>query len=142
MRVMGMLSRVWACLAVGLSLVSCGSVGPAERIAQNPVLFQSLPAQQQVLVRQGLLCEGMSREAVLLAWGSPSAAPVLGQEGGRRYERWVYTSLRPVMMPGGGYHAWGCYGCCDAWGRTAYVPEERASVTFEEGRVTRWECRR
>lgn len=142
MLAMGMLSRILACLAGALSLVACGSVSPAERIAQNPVLFQSLSPQQQALVRQGLLCEGMSREAVLLAWGSPSEAPVLGQEGGRRYERWVYTSLRPVMMSGSGYRAWGCYGCCDAWGGTAYVPEERASVTFEDGRVTRWECRR
>ena len=63
--------------------VSCQSVTPADRIGANPVMFRTLTPEQQALVQQGRLCEGMSKDAVYLAWGNPDAAPVVGRQNGR-----------------------------------------------------------
>lgn len=130
-----------------LTLAACQTANPATRIQANPVIFQSLSAEQQLMVQQGRICKGMTKDAVFLAWGKPAAAPLTGEKNGKRFERWVYTRSRAVPMDtfGGGW--WGC----DPWYRygwgpyggvsVAYVPEEIGSVTFENDRVTEWESR-
>lgn len=130
-----------------LALVSCQTVSPAKRIEANPVMFQSLNPEQQLMVQQGRICKGMTKDAVFLAWGKPATAPMTGEKDGRRYERWVYTTSRAVPMDTIGgcwwysdpwyHHGWGPYGGMSV----AYVPEEVASVTFENDRVTEWESR-
>lgn len=127
-----------------LVLTGCQTVTPATRIQENPVMFRALSPEQQLMVQQGRICEGMSKDAVFLAWGNPNSAPLTGEKNGQRYERWVYTYSRPVPVDsfGGGWygdpwcrHGWGPYGGMNV----AYVPEVGATVTFENGKVTAWE---
>lgn len=138
------LEGVFAVLAA-FCFAACQHGGPTARIEANPVLFRSLSAEQQLMVQQGRICRGMSKDAVFLAWGKPSADSVKGEKDGKAYERWVYTYSRPVPVDtfGGVYcghyrhHRYGPYGGVDV----AYVPEVSASVTFENGKVTEWERR-
>ena len=108
-------------------------------------MYRSLPAEQQELVRQGRICSGMGQDAVFLAWGMPNARPLMGQKGKQSFEKWVYNRMRPVMVErpfAGGFYGPGYWG--PYWGGgwdTAYVPEVYATVTFEKGIVTDWECR-
>lgn len=65
-----LISRLSLCVLWGCLLVSCAS--PRERrITGNPQLYQSLSTGDQVLVQQGRIREGMSKEAVFLALGRP-----------------------------------------------------------------------
>lgn len=138
-----------ACAAVAVCLLAsaCQSSGPASRIEENPVLFKSLPAEQQLMVQQGRICKGMSKEAVFLAWGNPGSAPLKGEKAGKAFERWVYTRERavPVHSMGGGWYGdpWCRHGWYEPYGGMSvmYVPEEAATVTFEKDKVTEWESR-
>jgi len=130
---------------LALSLASCQSVTPANRIAANPQVFQSLPAQQKSLVQQGHICEGMSPEAVFLAWGYPNVAPFVGQKDGKTIVRWVYSQMEPVMVtPNWAGPYWGPYGWYDPayyGSSTAFVPRNTAYVTFENNKVVSWGSR-
>lgn len=135
--------KVCACLLsllVCAVLLGCQSATPAARIEANPVLFRSLTPEQQLMVQQGKICKGMSKDAVMLAWGLPYTEPVQGEKDGHRYERWVYMRTRtvPVDTIGGMYggpwrHRY--------WGGASYITisEPRATVTFEGNVVTEWE---
>ncbi len=132
--------------ALVLSLASCQSATPATRIAENPVLFRSLPTEQQLMVQQGRICEGMSQDAVFLAWGPPNTSPYEGQKNGKNIVRWVYTYQEPVMTaPTMGPVMWGPYGWYGTamYGPgTAYVPRTAATVEFENNKVISWEKRK
>ncbi len=135
---------MFASLLLGL-VASCVSVNPQSRIKQNPAMYNSLSPEHKEMVQQGKICNGMTQNAVFLAWGMPDDRPLIGQKGKESFEKWVYTRLRPVMVErsywsgfyGVGYwsHPWG-----GGWD-TAYVPEVSATVTFEKGKVTGWESR-
>lgn len=138
--------KVTASLILCLTAIgcfSCTNVTPLTRIEENPAMYHALPAEQQELVRQGRICNGMGQDAVFLAWGMPNSRPLMGQKGKKSFEKWVYNRMRPVMVarpyPIGFYGP----GCWDPyWGSgwdTAYVPEVYATVTFEKGKVTDWE---
>lgn len=130
-------------VAAAALLVACQSANPASRIAENPVMFRALSPEQQLMVQQGRICEGMSKAAVFLAWGPPTGSPITGQKDGRSFERWVYTRQQPVPVTGVGYDPWGPWrGYYGADNGVMYVPETTASVTFENDRVTQWEKRR
>ncbi len=124
-------------------IVSCTIVTPMTRIKENPAMYQALSSDYKILVQQGRICNGMSKEAVFLAWGMPDRRPMVGQIGNSGFEKWVYTRTRPVMVERpylGGFYGPGYWG--PYWGGgwdTAYVPEVCATVTFEEGKVTSWE---
>ncbi|MBQ1960193.1 MAG: hypothetical protein II349_01560 [Akkermansia sp.] len=148
MRVMSE-SNVYGLTAVAafvLALSSCQSVTPATRIAENPVLFRSLPVEQQILVQQGRICEGMSQDAVFLAWGAPNNPPYEGQKNGKNVVRWVYTFQEPVMAaPTVGVTVvgpYGWYGPAMYGPSTVYVPREAATVQFENNKVVSWEKRK
>lgn len=133
-------------VVIAALVTACQSPSPVSRIAENPVLYQSLSPSEQSLVQQGQICRGMSPEAVFLAWGRPNTKPYVGEKDGRRIERWVYTQERPVTIFTDNWPApyWGPYG---GWYggmgmSTAYVPENAASVLFENGKVVSWESRR
>ncbi len=134
-----------AAVAFVLMLPACQVATPATRIEQNPVLFSSLPEADRALVQQGQIRAGMSPGAVYLAWGHPNAQPFVGEENGKRFERWVYTRPEPVMVtPSWDGPCMGPYGRCYGHGGmpdTAYIPRIIATVTFEEGRVVSWEAR-
>lgn len=137
--------KMIAALGMVLGMVSCVSYTPADRIAENPVLYKSLPVEQQVLVQQGNICKGMSPEAVMLAWGEPNTPPVVGEKDGRRIERWVYKSYEPVTVVSVGM-GYGYYGPRSWYNPyysdfgTAYVPEDTAYVEFVNGKVDSWEA--
>lgn len=132
-----------ACAAL---LASCQTSSPLSRIDRNPTMFGMLSPEQQVLVQQGRICEGMSKDAVFLAWGNPNNTPLTGQQDGVPYEKWVYTVYQPVMMNtvgfGGGCWYHGGWSGAGLGASTAYVPQEAAWVIFQNNKVTSWESRK
>ena len=131
---------------VSLFLGACQTATPSTSISQNPVMFRQLSPEQQMLVQQGRICEGMSKDAVYLAWGNPNTPPVTGQQNGVSYEKWVYNTYQPVMVDSltvgaGCWH--GPHWCGGGVGTsTAYVPREAAWVMFQNNVVTSWESAR
>jgi hypothetical protein len=129
-----------------LFLAACAPSTPAARIAAQPQAFLALPEKHQKLVRQGRIEQGMREEAVALAWGSPGRR-YDGHDGTTRTSRWDYTGSRPVVLQQwGGIYGRGLYGrgFCgpDPWvfgPDVVFVPYRRASVWFNDGRVTQWE---
>jgi hypothetical protein len=129
-------------LAVAL-LSSCAS-GPERRISKNAETFSKLSTADQASVRAGKIREGMSKEAVFMAWGRPSSVAD-GKRSGVALERWSYTEMQPVMMTGfgGGFGGWGGWGGCGRWGGAPfmmnsvnYIPTAGPTVEFTNGRVT------
>ncbi|MDB4568395.1 hypothetical protein N9085_01395 [Akkermansiaceae bacterium] len=138
-------------------LASCASSSPTTRIQNNPVIFQKVPSSQREMVVSGRIKNGMSKDAVFIAWGKPDSVAE-GETEGKRFERWTYTSLSPVYSTsfyggyGGGY---GGYGCHNPYYRNSgygsrgygyvysqavdYVPVPSATVDFSNGRVTKWQ---
>lgn len=143
-------------LAAAFICVSCTSGSPATRIEKNPTLYDQLPSSQQALVDKGQIKQGMSKEAVFLAWGNP-ASKAEGEESGKHFERWTYSGLRPVYTSSlniGYGHGYGYSRCYNPYGyysggrygrgygysqAVTYVPTKAASVDFKDGRVSRWQ---
>ncbi|MBL9134190.1 MAG: hypothetical protein JNG86_23450 [Verrucomicrobiaceae bacterium] len=151
-------------LAASLLLTSCASSTPQGRIERNPQLFNALGSKDRELVTRGVIREGMTRDAVFLAWGAPDQTTV-GRKGGRDVEQWTYLGQRPVrtmsMSMGFGYGwggcgpygyggPWGGYGFGGPWGwggpgwgsNVMYVPYTAGVVGFRGGRVTDWQAAR
>ena len=77
--------------AVSLIFVVTGCTTVGTRIQEKPQAFQSLSPGDQALVQQGKIREGMSKDAVYIAWGPPSQrAP--GRNRGRTVETWIYDA--------------------------------------------------
>lgn len=124
---------------------SCAPITPQTRIDQNPQVFSALSSRDQELVRQGQIARGMSPDAVALAWGPPQRR-LEGTRGTRRVDRWDYTVLRPIYSNHyfGGYgYGYGGYGrgySTFGFGpEVTYLPQQVASVWFEDNRVEAWE---
>ncbi len=133
---------------VCLALFAAGCSTVDSRIKQNPAAYANLSASEQALVRQGRIDEGMSPEAVYLAWGSPGET-ARGSVKGRRFEEWRYfvynqepvTNLGigiasvPVATPEGLYFV-------DRGVDLGYVTQQRLSrrVVFEQRKVVSWEA--
>jgi hypothetical protein len=91
-----------------LILVSCSTT--ETRISGHPEIYQSLSSRDQALVSQGQIREGMSPNAVYLAWGNPDRK-IVGSMRGRPTETWIYVHYRtypysypyPFYGPGFGY---------------------------------------
>jgi hypothetical protein len=96
-----------ACSA--LFLTSC--VTTESRISQHPEMFQRLSPSDQALVQQSKIRNGMSQDAVYLAWGAPDQRAT-GTVHGRSAETWIYTGTSHYPYPygwGPGYYG-GVYG--------------------------------
>ncbi|MBQ2813829.1 MAG: hypothetical protein IJE66_02325 [Akkermansia sp.] len=132
-------------LAAFVLLASCTTMTPLERIENNPAMFRQLSPEHRALVQQGRICDGMSKDAVFLAWGQPSERPMLGQTEGKNFEKWTYTRMRPVVVSRPVFYGsyWGPWGGWYTGGGvdTVYVPEKVADVTFENNCVVSWESR-
>lgn len=143
------------CLAViaAVSFSQCSST-PKTRIEKNPQLYGRLNARDQHFVSHGLIQEGMTRDAVFLAWGRPDSVSY-GVNRGRESESWTYEGQRPVrsmsMNMGFGYGGFGPWGF-GGWGpygfggfpyygggsSTTFVPYTSGVVEFVNGRVVSW----
>ncbi|MES2594101.1 MAG: hypothetical protein V4662_02140 [Verrucomicrobiota bacterium] len=143
-------------LCAGLTLatlaISCTSARE-RRIANNPQIYQKLSTSDQVLVQQGRIREGMTKEGVFLSYGRPDSVAT-GRQKGSSVEQWSYMGTQPVYTNnfgmglgygygrGWGYRGYGAgyYGAWDPyWGmgpNVVYVPYKDASVTFRGNRVS------
>ncbi len=141
-----------------LFLSGCATATVGGRIESNPEAFNRLPPEDQSLVRQGRISEGMTKEAVTLAWGRPDRVSERS-EGGTLQEIWQYASYRPVTMSPVDYELayqnyfyspyWrrrGPYYCDPYYGygygfaaHTSFQPYLEGEVVFENGKVVSWE---
>jgi hypothetical protein len=146
-------------LVIALAVSSCAH--PREkRIASNPQIYQALSPSDQVLVQQGRIREGLSKEGVFIALGRPDQVAE-GKQRGARIEKWTYMGTQPIytnsigMGWGGGWGSgyWGrgygrgCGGYYGGawdpfWGGAGpyvtYVPYKAATVTFKGNKVTEY----
>jgi hypothetical protein len=79
-----------------LVLASCSTT--ETRISGHPEIYQTLSAGDQALVSQGQIREGMSRNAVWLAWGSADRK-IVGSMRGRPTETWIYVQYTSYPYP-------------------------------------------
>lgn len=134
---------------VALVLSACAASTPAGRVAHSPGIFESLTEIQKQAVREGRVIEGMTPDAVYLAWGRPDRV-TRGSQNGQPYEVWRFTELQPVYASGMAFgRGFGGYG----WGGGRfrdplllsvdmgpdYVPITAAVVRFSRNRVASWE---
>ena len=83
--------------AVTLLLGACSTL--ETRIAERPGVYNSLSDRDKALINQGKIREGMSQDAVYLAWDAPTErAP--GRNRGRIVETWIYYGTTAGDYPG------------------------------------------
>jgi outer membrane protein assembly factor BamE (lipoprotein component of BamABCDE complex) len=137
------MKKIFTALFIGIALSSCVPSTPQARIEKFPEKFAALSQKEQALVQHGEISRGMSKDAVLLAWGTP-AQRFEGYENSRKTERWDYTKSRAVHAShyslGYGYSGYGPYnrrGGYSSFGFAigpdfVYVPTHAASVWFDK----------
>jgi len=136
------------CVPAVVSLSQCAST-VERRIEKNPALYSALSTQDQQLVRQRQLREGMTKDAVFLAVGRPDRVAG-GRKNSKDYERWTYLDTQTVTTQtlGFGMGGWGGgWGGCGPFfdpffmggPMVSYIPYEAAWVDFVNGRVSGWQ---
>lgn len=147
-RILQRFVQVAAIAGLVFSISNCAMNTPQGRIQKNPAAFAALSSAEKSLVEQGKIQPGMTREAVVLAWGKPSAISERGGRGQSNQEVWKYMGHYPVytdrLVVGGGYnyryHGRGYCGPGIYFEPTVeYLPYLVAVVEFANGRVMRWE---
>ncbi len=147
--------RTFLCLlTLALGLSSCATA-PEQRAKRHPELYAKLSTREREQAMRGVVAEGMSRDAVYVAWGRPDRV-MSGSRDGRGRERWAYFGSMPVDTFSVGYGGFGPhpfyssygvhphygYGYGPGWGFASgidYVPVLERSVEFSNGRVVAWE---
>lgn len=95
------------------ALIFSGCSTPETRISEHPEIFQTLSSRDQALVSQGKIREGMSQNAVWLAWGNPDQKAT-GTVRGRYVETWIYNEYVYANAP---YpYPYGPFGYGGYWG--------------------------
>ncbi len=131
---------------------ACAPSTPQARIARYPEKFNALSRKEQNLVQQGRIAQGMSPDAVVLAWGFPDQQ-FEGSRNSKQTKRWDYASTVPVYSPAfaygsygygygryGPYRNYGYFGPGPGFGpEVAYLPYRVASVWFVDNAVDSWE---
>ncbi len=120
------------------------------------MLYDALSTTQKQAVMEAKVTEGMTPDAVYLAWGRPDRV-IRGSENGKPYELWRYTELQPVyhsgLTMGLGYGYGHGYRHGYGHGRHLYrdprflafetgpdyLPITAAVVRFRANRVVSWE---
>ncbi len=126
---------------MGVMLLVVGCQTMDTRIAENPALWNSFSPEEQARIRDGKLWEGMTTEAVWLAWGKPRYKRH-GQEGAVDFEEWVYTRIRSQDVMEWRYRQ--AYNGRDWYLVPEYAPTQvydevpASSVRFIDGKVTAW----
>ncbi len=132
-----------ACIITVLCVASCAAPSPQGRIAKNGGMYSLLSPKHRELVASGQVAKGMSKDAVYLAWGTPSKVYKAEDQKGSK-ERWVYTRSKPTYTTsvGIGYGGYSRYGYCGSIyhsPRAVYIPEKVAEVVFIRDLVDSWE---
>src|ERR1044071_44281 len=127
----GQLVRVALTFAITAgAMILSGCATPGGRISQHPEIYQSLSPSDQALVSEGRIRQGMTTDAVWLAWGTADQK-IPASVRGRPAETWVYLRYEAPESYGGPYY----YGPFD-W---SYIPPKFIypirAVTFSNGRV-------
>ena len=95
------------------ALVLSGCSTTETRMSDHPEIFQSLSPRDQELVKAGKIREGMSMDAVWIAWGTPDQKAT-GVARGKPVETWVYNDYYYANSyypyPYGPYGYGGFYG--------------------------------
>jgi len=130
--------------ASAIVLTSCSTT--ETRISDHPEIFQTLAPRDQELVKAGKIREGMSQNAVWLAWGIPDQKAT-GVAHGKSVETWIYNDYYYANYYGGhvifhrhGGHRFAIIGdpFYDPF-YYSYIPPRVAypskTVTFSNGRV-------
>jgi hypothetical protein len=94
------------------ALILAGCSTTETRISAHPEIYNSLSPSDRALVSEGRIRNGMSQNAVFLAWGSPDQKTTAVVQG-RPAETWVYTAIASSPYPygwGPGYYGRGYYG--------------------------------
>lgn len=86
-----------AAAAAALFLSACST--PQSRIEANPGIVARLSAEDRALASAGRVREGMTRDAVFIAWGRPDRV-YKGTRNGKSLEAWIYTT-RELRYAGG-----------------------------------------
>lgn len=132
------------CTAI-FSFSSCAMKTPIDRIADYPQLYQTVPESQRGFVQSGEVRNGMSENAVFLAWGAPNSPHVKGQDGKQNFTKWNYNTQVPISSYNSGPHYYiGGYNRNLNYNiyennQPSYVSKTYASVTFINGKVSSWE---
>ena len=137
-----------ALIAAAFCFTSCTATStPAGRAAQSPGLAASLPPAHREAALQGRLLEGMSPDAVVLAWGKPDSVTG-GHSGGTKMEIWRYTTLQSIHRPyyerpnylyRNGHYQMLPPRVIDM--SPELMPRVSGVVRFRNGRVSAWEQR-
>jgi len=136
---------------------SCSSrSAPERRIEKYPGLYGQLSSEHRDLVYRGEVAEGMSQDAVFLAWGRPDIVRS-GSREGRASELWAYVENAPAPRStinvgvGTGYSPfYGRFGVHPRFGYATgvgwdigtgadFVNKVVRTVEFSNGRVVAWE---
>lgn len=135
--------RCWGLLALAaLLLGAAGCSTPLTRSQERASTFERLKPEDQRLLLQGKIREGLDEDAVYIALGKPSRV-TRGQKEGRREFSWIYSRLetrtvlsyrpRVVHLQDGGavvhYDAAPYY---DTYSVDAF------EVMFQDGKVIGW----
>lgn len=91
--------------AVSVSFFLAGCTTIETRIAERQEAFRSMSPNDQALVQQGKIREGMSQDAVYIAWGPPSQR-VPGRYRGSNVDTWVYDATAAGDYPGPFYYGY------------------------------------
>lgn len=123
-------------------LLLCGCSTVQSRIRERHATFERLPPSQQSLVLRGEVREGMSRDAVYIAWGRPEEVS-RGTQRGRSFEVWTYYMATQEVIPRYTYvpRVVGRHRILDSIYNPQYITHwqpYRAAV-FENGRIVSWQ---
>jgi len=149
------LQSIISIVLVLLCLTSCQTspkpkysdhAGINHRIKKHILKYDNLSEQHKTKVRQGEIVEGMSRDAVFLAWGKADRVQQASTNG-RKSEHWAYFASDPVSTASVGYGGGGPWGGGYHHGGTGWgvgsdvhvVDYVARSVDFASDRVVAWQ---
>ncbi|MGF1677990.1 MAG: hypothetical protein ACFCUX_02225 [Candidatus Methylacidiphilales bacterium] len=128
-------------LISSLLIVSCST--PQKRAEEKSTAFAALSQEEQRLVLEGRIREGMNPDAVYIALGRP-AKEREARMGGRNHVHWIYSRMISREVPAFRREY---YRGSDGrlYGQTYYDPYYESYVVdtfrviFENNRVVGWE---
>jgi hypothetical protein len=123
-------------------LLLCGCSTVQSRVRERHAAFEQMPPPQQSLVLRGEVREGMSRDAVYIAWGKPEEVS-RGTRHGQPFEVWTYYMAAQDVIPRYTYapRVIGRHHVLNSVYTPQYITHwyPFRAVVFENGRVVSWE---